>query len=130
MSDRGDQGDGGEIVDGEAIVSGRDALPVLEPAEHALNDVSASISPSVQRVDNVTGSPSWNDWLDLSVDEPFSQPVGVVGFVRNEPLGRSHSLQKRERHGDVGDVAGRQGKGNDPATSIGQTMDFRRSAAA
>ena len=68
---------------------GCDALPILEPAEHALDDVSEAISPSVERVDNVTGSPSWNDWLDLSVDEPVSQPVGAVEarLVRDSTCG-------------------------------------------
>ena len=45
-------------------------------------------------------------------------------------LSPSEGFQHRHRHGDVGNVAWCQRDGDDPATTIGQTMDLRCSAAA
>ena len=64
MSDRRDEGNGGEIVDGESVVPRRNALPIFESSEHALDDVPASICCAVERVDDGTGGAARDDGFD------------------------------------------------------------------
>ncbi len=109
---------------------GCDALPVLKPAEHALDDVAAAIGLAVQWADYISCGPSWDDWLDLSPSSQFRS------------LSASYALSTiRCRVGLIASRSGRamvmsamlpsiRGDGDDPATSIGQTTDFRRLAAA
>jgi hypothetical protein len=130
LSDRGDECDGCDEVDCEAVVSRRDAPPVLEPTEHALDDVAAAMGFSVERIDAVACGATRNDGLYAPPLEPVTQVIGVVGLVGDQsPFGRER-FQERLRHGDVGDIARRQRDCDKPATSIGHAMDFRRSAAA
>lgn len=50
LGDDGDERDGGEIVLGVSVISGGDASPVLESAEEALDDISSSVCPSIERI--------------------------------------------------------------------------------
>jgi hypothetical protein len=54
MSSRPDdyscESEAGEIVSSEAVVSGCDASPILQPAKHAFDDVSALIGGTIKRV--------------------------------------------------------------------------------
>ncbi len=130
MSDCGNEGDGGKIVDGEPVVSSCNTPPVFEATEHALDDIATAIGRAVERIDDVAGSATRDNRLDMSVLEPGAQFIGIVGFVGDQPPGWWKGVQQRDRHGDISDVACRQDDADDPATSIGQTMDFRCSAAA
>ena len=73
---------------------------------------------------------SGDDGLDPSFAEPAPQSIRIVCLVGDQAAGWSHDFQHGLGHGDIGDVARRQGDGDDAAASIGQTMDFRCSAAA
>lgn len=55
LSNRRNEDNSGEILDGKPIVSSPDALPVLEPSEHPLDDVSAPVCDAVERIDDGTG---------------------------------------------------------------------------
>ena len=46
----GCEGETGEIVLRIAVISGCDAPPVLELAEHAFDEISAFVGPAVQRI--------------------------------------------------------------------------------
>ena len=46
----GCEGETGEIVLRIAVISGCDASPVLELAEHAFDEISAFVGPAVQRI--------------------------------------------------------------------------------
>lgn len=118
------------IMGSQPVISRGDALPVLEPAEHPLDDVSASVGCAIERMDDGPSRAAWNDGFDAFVLEPRTQAIRVTGFVGDEAFGRRQSLQQRHGHRDVGHVARRQRDGDDPATTIGQTMDFGCSAAA
>jgi hypothetical protein len=86
LSIRRDKDDGGEIVDGKAVVSGRDSLPVLEPSEHPLDDVSAPACDAVERIDDGTGGSTRDDGFDASVLEPITQPISIIDFVSDQPF--------------------------------------------
>ena len=88
LCNRRNEDNSGEIVDGKPIVSGRDALPVLEPSEHALDDVSASVCDAVERIGDCTGGSARNDGFDASFLEPIAKSIGVIGPVSYELLGR------------------------------------------
>ena len=66
----------------------------------------------------------------LERDRAGAETVGIIGLVGDEAPWPADTVQKRYSHGDVGDVAGRQGEGDRPAVIIGQSMDFARSSAA
>src|SRR6476620_10972919 len=68
--------------------------------------------------------------FDLSSLEPVTKTVGIIGLVSKQASGLVHGGQQRNGHGDVGDIARRQGEGDRSATIIGQSMDFARSSAA
>jgi hypothetical protein len=123
LSDCRNEDNGGEIVDGEAVVSGCDTLPIFEPSEHALDDVSAPVHDAVERIDDGTGGSARDDGFDTSVLEPIAEPISVIGFVSYKPLGRRQGFEHRHGHGDVGNVARRQRDGDDPATTIQLTSE-------
>jgi hypothetical protein len=68
--------------------------------------------------------------FDLSSLEPVTKTVGIIGLVSKQASGLIHGGQERNGHGDVGDIARRQGEGDRSATIIGQSMDYARSSAA
>ena len=68
--------------------------------------------------------------FDLSSLEPVTKTVGIIGLVSKQASGLVHGGQERNGHGDVGDIARRQGEGDRSATIIGQSMDFASSSAA
>ncbi len=121
--------DGGQEVDGEPVVSGCYALPVLEPAEHALDDIASAVRGSVEGINDVSRCPARDNGLDALPTEEVPQPIGVISLVCDQPFGWFEANEKWHGHGDVGDISRCQRDGDDPATSIGQTMDFRGSSA-
>jgi hypothetical protein len=111
-----------------AVVSCCDAPPILELAEHALDEVSSAICLVIERIGRTPCSGRWNDSLDLSPLQPIAQTVGIIGFVGQQPFGLGHHADQWNGHGDVGDVAWRQREGDRSAAIIGQSMDFARSS--
>lgn len=71
-----------------------------------------------------------DDGPDAPVGEPTAQAVGVVGFVADQATCWCGDAQQRDRHGDVGDIVGRQCEGDRSAAIIGQAVDFAGPAAA
>ena len=119
----------GQEIAGELVVSGRDAAEVLEPAETALDDISAFVGASVEAM--VTTR------LDL---------LGITGLAPRRRFRREgcrhHSLVGEERaHGrgerqnigrsrDIGILARGQMQDDGPAERIAQRMDFCCAASA
>lgn len=60
----------------------------------------------------------------------MAQAVGIIGFVADQASGRSGDAQQRQRHADVGDIAGCQGKRDRSAAIIGQAVDLPGPPAA
>ena len=119
----------GEIVASEAVVSGCDASPILEPAEQAFDDVSAPIGGAIERVWRAPRGGGGNGRSDLPLLEPLAQAVGVIGLVRQQALWSCDGAEKGNGHDDVGDVSGGQRESDRSAAIIGQSMNFARPSA-
>jgi len=125
----GGESEAGEIVSSEAVVSGRDASPILQLAEHAFDDISALIGGAIERVWRAPGGRGGNGRSDLPLLQPSAQTVGVVGLVRQQALWFCDGAEKRNGHDDVGDVSGRQRESDRSAAIIGQSMNLARPSA-
>lgn len=67
-----------------AIEAGSDAAPLLEGAEHALDDVARIVDDTVIIVLDVDVLAVWIDGLGAALDEPFAQLLAAVAFVGNQ----------------------------------------------
>jgi len=113
----------------EAVVSGCDAPPILQLAEHAFNDVSALIGGAIEWVWRAPRGGGGNGRSDLSLPEPPAQTVRVVGLVGEQALWFCDGAEKRNGHDDVGDVSGRQRESDRSAAIVGQSMNLARPSA-
>lgn len=69
---------------GASVVSGSDASPILDPAEHVLDTVSLPIEDFVV-VGRVTSLPAWwNARGNAFVFQSITEPVGVVTTIRQQ----------------------------------------------
>jgi hypothetical protein len=69
---------------GAAVVSCRDASPVLEPAEHDLHGVALAVMPCVIS-ERRLAVPFWRDtWLDPAFGQSCSEPTAIVSSIGDE----------------------------------------------
>lgn len=109
---------------------GSNAPPVLEVAEQALDPIAPPVGDPAVLVGYRPGGRGRDGGDHPVALQPVPQALRIVGLVSDQTLGRHHGLHQRQRHGDVGHVAGRQGERDWSATTIGQAMDFAREPAA
>ena len=69
------------------VVSGRDASPVLEPAEHALDEVAAFVEVLVVGDGLLSVLAPGDAGLDLLLREGLAEPVAVIAPVGDKPVG-------------------------------------------
>ena len=69
------------------MVSGGNAAPVLEPAEHALDAVALFVDVGVARDLHLSVRPSRDAWLDPEARQGLAEPIAVVALVGDEHLG-------------------------------------------
>jgi len=62
--------------------------------------------------------------------EPFPQFAGIIGTIRNQPLGCWGSAQQFGRADEIVGVAGRNDEGERTPVRIGQRVDFARASAS
>ena len=121
---------GGQEITGELVVSGGYAAEVLEPAEAALDDVSAFVGAFVEAMEDDPVGFIGNDGLGAATDDFGAKVVAVIPFVGKE---RAHGRRERQNIGrrrDIGVLAWGQMQDNRPAERIAQRMDFCRAASA
>ena len=53
--DDGGDGDGGREVGGQLVVASGDAAPVLEPTEHALDEIAALVDLGIEGMEALAG---------------------------------------------------------------------------
>ena len=114
----------GQEIAGELIVSGRDAAEVLEPAEAALDDISAFVGALVEAMDDDTVGFVGDDGLGAATNDFGAKVVTVIPFVGEE---RAHGRRERQNIGrrrDIGILAWGQMQDDRPAQRIAQRMDF------
>jgi len=117
-------------IPGELVVSGGDAAEVLEPAEAALDDVSAFVGALVESMDDDAVGFVGDDGLGAETYDFATKVVAVISFVGEE---RAHGRRERQnicRRRDIGILAWSQMQDDRPAERIAQRMDFCRAASA
>ena len=120
----------GQEIPGELVVSGGYAPEVLEPAEAALDDVSAFVGALVEAMDDDTVRFVGDDGLGAATSNFAAKVVAVIPFVGEE---RAHGRRERQNVGrrrDIGILAWGQMQDDRPAERIAQRMDFCRAASA
>lgn len=120
----------GQEIPGELVVSGGDTAEVLEPAEAALDDVSAFVGSFVEPMDDNTVGFVWDYRLGAATNDFAAKVVAVITFVGEE---RAHGRRERQniwRRCDIGILTWGQMQDDRPAERIAQRMDFCRAASA
>jgi len=102
-----DEGKGCDEVLCEPIISGCDAPPVLQPAEHALDQIASAVGLAVERTGSLSPGARGDDRLDAAFSQQGAEGVGIVGLVTEQPARRLDRGKDRRRYGDVGCVARR-----------------------
>jgi hypothetical protein len=121
---------GSQEIAGELVVSGSDAAEVLEPAEAALDDVSAFVGAFVEAMDDDAVGFVGDDGLGAATYDFAAKVVAVIPFVGEERAHRRRERQNIWRRRDIGILAWSQVQNDRPAERIAQRMDFRGAASA
>ena len=70
-----------------AVVPGRDAPPILEPAEHAFDEIAVLV-PFLVVFDRVLAPfPSGDAGFDVPAFKRGAEPVGVIAAIRDQEVG-------------------------------------------
>ena len=119
----------GQEIASELVVSGGDAPEILEPAEAALDDVSAFVGASVEAMDDDTIGCIGDYRRGAATGDFGAKVVTVVPFVCEK---RAHGWCERQnigRSSDVGILTWGQMQDDRSAERIAQRMDFCRTAS-
>jgi hypothetical protein len=117
-------------IPGELVVSSGYAPEILEPAEAALDDISAFVGTFVEAMDDDTVGFIGDYGLGAATGDFGAKAVGIIAFVGEE---RAHGWGERQnirRSSDIGILARGQMKDDRPAERIAQCMDFCRATTA
>jgi hypothetical protein len=72
---------------GAAVVSGGDASPVLEPAEHALDAIALLVEVCVVADWGFSVRPARDAGLDFEIGHGLAKPVAVIALVGDQNIG-------------------------------------------
>jgi|SRR6185312_7245504 len=120
----------GQEIPSELVVSGGDAPEVLEPAEAALDNISAFVGTFVEAMDDDTVGFIGDYGLGAAANDFGTKAVAIIALVGDE---RAHGWGERQnigRSSDIGILAWGQMKDDRPAERIAQRMDFCRATTA
>ena len=118
----------GQEIPSELVVSGGDAPEVLEPAEAALDDVSAFVGTFVEAMDDDPVGFIGDYGLGAATGDFGAKVVAIIAFVGEERAHGWGECQNIGRSSDIGILAWGQMKDDRPAERIAQRMDFCRAA--
>jgi cation transport ATPase len=79
--DNGGDHDGGGEVGCELVVAGGDASPILEAAEHALDEIALAVGGLVERMMSLAGRIIRDDRNRAAFEKKATQTIAVVGGV-------------------------------------------------
>lgn len=116
--------DGGEEVPGEPIVAGCDAAEVLDATEHALNRIAVSVEEGREAVLPFPVRLGRDIGERAASANLLPDGVAVIAFVGMQDGRRRHLLDQHHPGSAIGYLAAGQEKGDRPAESIRQGMDF------
>src|SRR5262245_47776979 len=130
VGDKGGDLDGGEEVASEFVVTRSDPPEILEPAEAALDDVTALVGALVEAMESYSVGLVRDDGCCTAIDDVGAKVVAIVTLVGNEGAhGRSKRKKGRSRS-DIGVLTGSQMKCAGSAFRIAQRVDLRGASAA
>src|SRR5258708_21411791 len=116
-------------IAGGLVVSGGGAAKVLEPAEAAVNYISASVSTLVEAMGHDAVGFVGDYRLGAAANDFGSKVVAVVSFVGKESAHGGCERQNVGRGSYIGILTGSQMQNDRPAERIAQRMDFCRTTA-
>lgn len=121
--------DGCGVVGCELVVSGGDAAEVLEPAEHALDEIAALVGFGVEGVMSLAGGVVGDHRQRAALDQEAADGVAVVSGVGSQAVGRLDGGDQVDGGAGVAELTGGDGQGDRPALPIDQGVDLRRASA-
>lgn len=114
---------------GTSIVAGRDASPVFEPSEHALDEVALLVALGIVGDRELPVLSSWDAWLDATVAECFPEPVAVVTSVGDQDLGIGQRGQDGRGAAIVADLTLGKQQDQGPALAVADGVQLGVQAA-
>ena len=127
--DGGDE-DGAGKDGSELVVSSGDAPPVLEPAEHPLDEIALLVGLRVEGLDVFARGVVGDDGRRAAFDQELAQLVGVVSGVGQAEARAGQGLQERLGKGGVTALSGGYFEGDEASLAIDDGVDLGRASAA
>jgi hypothetical protein len=110
--------DGGGVVGCELVVSRGDATEVLEPAEHAFDQVAPLVGLGVEGVVALAGGIIGDNRERSALDQEAADGVAVVGGIGGQALGGRDSGDQVNGGAGVTELAGGDRQRDRPAAPI------------
>ena len=107
-----------------SIEAGSDASPILEAAEHSLNDVALFVDGLVVIILGFAVFARWDDRLRAARFEPFSQGLAVVTLVGNQLGGGRQGLDTTRSDPAIMQVSWCQEQDARPAFLVADGMEL------
>ena len=101
-----------------SVVSGCDASPVLDPAEHVLDAMALSIEVLVVFGRVVSFGTGWDAGRNAFFFQGIAEPVGVIAAIREQFLCAGQSFDQVARALVVTGLAGGQQEQQGPTQAI------------
>ena len=120
----------GQEIPGELVISRGDAPEVLEPAEAALDDISAFVGTFIEAMDGDSVGFIGDYGRGAATGDFGAKVVAIIAFVGEERVHGWGECQNIGRSSDIGILAWGQMQDDRPAERIAQRMDFCRAATA
>ena len=126
----GSEEERGSEVYSEFVVSGCDAAPVLEPAEHSLDGVAQLVGLAVEGLRALSGWVVGNDGAGAARDQEEAERVAVISGVGGAQPGGWERFDERPRDRRIAALARGYVQREGTTAAIDNSMDFCRSPAA
>ena len=126
----GSQGHGGGEVGGELVVTSGDAAPILEPAEHALNQVAQLVGLRIEGMEVLAGRIVRNDRLGAALDQEPPERIAVIRGIGGAQTACWQRLNQAAGDWCVAALARGYLERDGTAATIDNSMDLCRSPAA
>jgi len=114
---------------GAAIITGMNAAPILEPAEHVLDLVTLTIERSVVFDRDPTIGFRRDTGLDAARGKGLAKPIGIIALVAEEFLGVGQGGKHQGRALVVAHLAFAEEHDQRPPLTVAHRMQFRVQAA-
>jgi hypothetical protein len=114
---------------GATVISGCDATPVLQPAEHAFNEVALFVKLGVILDWFLSVLAAGDARLDIAGGQCLAKPVAVIAPVGEESVGVRQRGQHRGSPAIVADLAFGQQQYQGLAVGVAHRVQFRVQAA-